>query len=490
MNTRRIEAKRTQAPQLVAGLALVVASGCEPSLDVPQAQVETQREIQVHGAPTDGGTAEVLRFEVPRAEPGSLRLFEGSLSEYYERRIRERDLPDSLLERQVPALTWGALPSVPGTAWLGTAQPLTPGQRYSLAEAGAGLLLEIDVALEQPTYATRIWPIAQRTGRLAVYCAGTSVQPGEVALDGCAAAGSVTAGIGESGLLGGDCFTLALQESSPEPCLAPLAIGDVWLPSTQLGSPDDSEPQAMQCESQERKVGNGCALVGDSYVVFRKPTDQMWVLTFDGRTFGPEVGDSLVIRQLNSQSEYSYSLFSVDHLGTSTLVAGKLATLRATPRVVLNEVLANSNGPEPAQEWIEIFNAGTLVASLEGLVLEDGAGEVELPAAHLQPGEYALLVTPEYDRAYPFDLSPSMDVQLIEVEQLGRGGLSNSGEPLILRGAGGELLSAIPPLKHTRPGYSVARRTPELTDVLTSFQTHGAPGASPGEANHFDEPSD
>ncbi len=59
-------------------------------------------------------------------------------------------------------------------------------------------------------------------------------------------------------------------------------------------------------------------------------------------------------------------------------------TLRTTParsRVVLNEVLANANGAEPAMEWVELVNAGSASTNLEGYRLEDSGGSVTLPAS-------------------------------------------------------------------------------------------------------------
>src|SRR5690606_16286033 len=38
---------------------------------------------------------------------------------------------------------------------------------------------------------------------------------------------------------------------------------------------------------------------------------------------------------------------------------------------VLNEVLANPNGPEPQQEWVEIVNTGNRAGTLSGYRLKD-----------------------------------------------------------------------------------------------------------------------
>ncbi|MCA9628389.1 MAG: lamin tail domain-containing protein [Myxococcales bacterium] len=486
MTPNRPRHARSNHP-LAAGVAclLTLPLGCEPSLEVPQPSDESGAEIRVHGAPVEGGIAAVARFEVPGGDPTALRVFTGSLSEYHERRIRERDLPESLTEREVPALTWSGF-SDSEVAFVGPTQGLEGGQRYSVAALGSGLLLEVDVALEQPDFASRAWPPAGMGGGVAVFCPGKSVERRLVMLDGCPRWAIVTAGIGDSELLADECFSLAPIDSSEESCLAPLAVDDLWLPATLLTSDSGSAEPAIDCEADELSIGRGCLRSADSYVVVRKPLDELWALRLGADVYGPEAADSFVIRGLTSDRRYDYSLVAVDLAGKVARFQDTLRTTRPAAQVVLNEVLANPNGPEPAQEWIEVVNAGTRVAQLEGMVLQDGAGEATLPRAELAPGEYALLVTPEYDRDYPFDLSPSKEVRLIVLEQLGRSGISNAGEPLILRAADGKLLSSIPPLKQDRAGYSVARRTPELSDVLTSFQIHGAPGASPGGANYFD----
>ncbi|MGE3670361.1 MAG: lamin tail domain-containing protein [Polyangiaceae bacterium] len=473
---------------LTIGLAALGMLGCEPTFEPPSPEASPQREIQVHGATLTGGVSSVVRFEVPHSEPSDLRLFSGSLSEYYERRLRERDLPDSLLEREVPALRWGGADQ--GVAWLGSAEPLEVGQRYSLGELGLGLLLEIDVALEQPTFAARLWPPPGRFGRQAVFCPGARVAGSSVVLESCGARGIITAGITDTGLLEDRCFTLSVEAMDSEPCLAPLAIDDHWLPATRLERVEPVERAPLECAAGERATADGCLRIGDTYVALRKPREVLWMLELDGRVSEPESGEFLVISGLSPGTRHAYTLTSLDYTGEALRDAAELETLAARGQVVLTEVLANPNGPEPAQEWIELFNAGSRDVVLEGYSLEDGAGRIELPFARLSPGEYALLVTPEYDRAYPFDLSPSKEAQLIVVEQLGKSGLSNSGEPLILRDTAGTLVSAIPPLKHDKAGYSVARRTPELSDAFSSFQTHGEPGASPGSTNRFDDAFD
>jgi hypothetical protein len=73
-----------------------------------------------------------------------------------------------------------------------------------------------------------------------------------------------------------------------------------------------------------------------------------------------------------------------------------------TPRaargdVVVTEVMFDPTGPEPASEWIEIWNGKSSARSLAGLTLRDGAGRTHLIAGAMgevavAPNRYVVLV--------------------------------------------------------------------------------------------------
>jgi hypothetical protein len=73
-----------------------------------------------------------------------------------------------------------------------------------------------------------------------------------------------------------------------------------------------------------------------------------------------------------------------------------------TPRaargdVVITEVMFDPTGPEPASEWIEIWNGKSSARSLAGLTLRDGAGRTHLIAGAMgevavAPDRYVVLV--------------------------------------------------------------------------------------------------
>jgi hypothetical protein len=159
-------------------------------------------------------------------------------------------------------------------------------------------------------------------------------------------------------------------------------------------------------------------------------------------------------------------------------------TLVAAPHVVINEVLANAIGPEPAQEWVELFNDGRTAVDLAGWTLEDVGGVALLPTASLQPGGFALVVADSYDAASSYDVPPAPATLIVRVARLGKSGLSNAGEPLRLLSPDGQLESAFPGLVAARAGVSIARLDPSTADTdLAGFGEHASPGASPGAPN-------
>jgi hypothetical protein len=101
----------------------------------------------------------------------------------------------------------------------------------------------------------------------------------------------------------------------------------------------------------------------------------------------------------------------------------------ALPPIAITEVLANTAGPEPAQEYVELRNLGADVVSLAGLRLEDSKGGDDLPPLELAAGGYALVVASSYDEAQGQDPAPRAGTLLVRVDtRIGADGLANGGE--------------------------------------------------------------
>jgi hypothetical protein len=149
----------------------------------------------------------------------------------------------------------------------------------------------------------------------------------------------------------------------------------------------------------------------------------------------------------------------------------------------LNEVMANPAGPEPAQEWVELYNDGDAVVALDGFALEDSAGRTVLPGSAIDPGAFALVVTDAFTADDGVDAPPAPGVSIVRVPALGRGGLSNDGERLILRDAAGAVVSTFPAVK-TKNGVSIARVAPDAPDAdPASFAPSSNGSSTPGAPN-------
>jgi hypothetical protein len=109
-----------------------------------------------------------------------------------------------------------------------------------------------------------------------------------------------------------------------------------------------------------------------------------------------------------------------------------------------------------------------------------------LPRATLRSGEFALLVRNDFESSGGSDVPLETAALQIQMPALGKGGLSNAGEPLILKDPTGQIRSSFPALASKRAGVSLARRQPDsFDDDAAAFGEHAAPGASPGRANQL-----
>jgi len=151
--------------------------------------------------------------------------------------------------------------------------------------------------------------------------------------------------------------------------------------------------------------------------------------------------------------------------------------------VVLNEVMANPAGSEPAQEWVELYNDGAEPQNLAGFTLDDSGGRTPVPDALLPPSAFALIVPDAYVGDDGVDPPPAPAAQLLRVRSLGQGGLSNEGERLTLRDAAGGIVSVFAAMK-TKNGVSVARAVPDaLDDDPASLGPSNNGSATPGAPN-------
>lgn len=111
----------------------------------------------------------------------------------------------------------------------------------------------------------------------------------------------------------------------------------------------------------------------------------------------------------------------------NTFTAGTwtVAPVPTPARVVINEVLYDPTGAEPADEWIEFYNAGGTAVDLGGYTLTDNSGTFTLPSYSLGAGSYAVLATSGVSFNAVYGFPPHLSGSTLA--------LNNTGDYLVLK---------------------------------------------------------
>ena len=486
------------APLLACGLL----AGCPGPLPAPpQRSIDSQdagANVTVEPEATLVEAPSVLRLRV-QLPPGVVelpehaRLFSGALSSYHLGRLREYELPATLVEREVPVVSW--VEAAGRQLVVAPSLPLVPGETYSLASPSLGLIAVVLVSTDDRTpLLRRVWPpkgVGKGVER-AIFC-GESVEEAQagievVRLDPLAVPAEVGQDLGDAPPIEG-CLQLRALEQLPNDVLLvpPLRAGGLALEPAPFAVAPLPSLDSRECPPDESQLGPSCALVEDDRLILRGlEVATFWMLETPGRPLEAlpvDADQRVLVRNLVPESAIELSITVLDAAGRATGARAVVNTRPVQPHVVINEVLADAVGPEPAQEWVELVNDGQAPVDLDRWTLEDIGGSVALPAHRLEPGAFALLVSEDY--AEPaWDVAPPPGTTVLRLTSLGRSGLANSGEPLLLRAPEGSIISRFPGTPKPKPGVSVARVTPwALDDDPASFALHAAPGASPGAPN-------
>jgi hypothetical protein len=438
----------------------------------------------------------VVRLHVGGIGPASsaLLLVRGELSSYFASRLRQGELPSTLADRRVEAIAWNG--AEPDDAVLAPSVALVPGETYALAALGAGPIATFVVALEAAPIAERIWPPRHtfHAGTRSVFCTPSSALLGEgtVRLDPLELTAMAILGTDGAGNSSDRC--VHLDAVLPVPigvAIPPPAIGETPMdPSPLALDPTESSNVPLGCSSGEVVFGPGCGVVLDDRVTVRSADSPLlWSLQLGDRTSLEPMapGGRFVLAGLSPSSDVVVA-------GTATALGGEenpfLARFRTgnpRPHAVINEVLANPLGPEPAQEWVELVNDGASPIDLGGFVLSDSGGDVVLPKGLLKPGGFALVVGSGFEASGGQDPPPAPGTVLLRVPRVGSAGLSNSGEALRLTSDAGQLLSRFPAIAAARPGVSAVRRNPSSPDEdKEAFFSSPDGGSTPGRGNGSD----
>lgn len=444
----------------------------------PPTESEVASGVVVELEPALGSGQEAVsvgvRFRVAASVPLP-HLFEGELSAQQRSRALSREPPQSLQRRKV---SWLVQALGDKGVRLTPEQLLAPDTVYTLVAPGYAQVFR---TRSDETTAHLAWPADGSAGMAALYCfAERHLAREPVVLDG-----GFGARWGEIGADG--CQVLELEESAPkEGVVGPARRGPWILPPVVFGAAAARLPSATCSAAGFTSIELACVRVLDDRIEVRGPNQAtLWLMRGAFAAVVPLQANGVVAAKgLTPRHRHSLDWVVYPQRGGRARIEFELASAPPQPHIVLNEVLANPNGAEPDQEWIELFNDGTRPANLDGWKLLDAGGETRLPAVNLLPDQYVLIVNETFDRSSTVDVVPEANALVVEVAKLGKSGLSNAGEALRLVDKDGMVRSSFPSTPKPLAGVSIARRYPwALDDEVASFGVHAPPGASPGGRN-------
>jgi len=431
--------------------------------------------------------AVIVSWQSGSRGPSDPILIEGEIPPASLTRYAEGETTDTLAERLIPSRSEGQANAL----ILRSAQLLLVGQLYSVI-AREGVLGKLVVGGDIGAgYLERVWP--PRDSILAtaqtIYCGNSAPrQRNTIALFPGGATAELHPGLDESGLAVGYCVRVVPQVSDGRVLQHPPRTEEyAFEPSPFRVGLEQSQLASEACFSPEIGIGPGCLKVENGRAIVRGPSaPTLWAVSSElgWRTLLLREDSSFAFPVFNGGSDLRVNATVFDLSGRSIESSVDISGILPTARVIINEAMADPSGPEPAEEWVELHNAGEGAAEMTGWTLRDQGSQVEIPPTRLEPGAFVLLVRGNYVGGVAADVLPAPGTALIRLSQLGKGGLLNSGESLSLVDALGQVVSTFPALSSGREGVSLARRNSLVLDGDSSgFASHGFPGSSPGEPN-------
>ena len=482
------------AAGVVLGGTLALLTACAPIVDV-DAEVPSTMEPQVSFVPqaTDEGLPTIvhLRLSLPDGSPPptEVRLIQGDVSAQALTQLASGQPSDSLEKRSLPVQLW---PIESGDWWVVPTKALRPDTIYTIAIPTPAWTYSFVTRKHEPLPLLElVWPLeSDGADEAAVWClTRDSLHESRALSVHSSLRSQIQPGTGKSHW-GPHCVHRVASTSQQAPA-PPLLIDEDGVPVARLepkprGQTErNQEVEPLGCKDGEQPVGPGCLTVLDDRLLLQGPAQPLlWTIRTHGRLAVrplPENGVAMV-KGLLADSVQSVQIWLKSPNGSESSVAINVRSTPARAHVVLSEVLANPHGPEPAQEWIELYNDGSRGTSLKGWRLRDSGAQTVLPDAWLAAGQYALLVREDFEPNAVFDPPPAPETNLIRLARLGKNGLSNAGEPLELTQSDGRRASMIPQPIKTKPGRSVVRRAGDHADeepgtyvLSTKAPTPGAP---------------
>ena len=232
----------------------------------------------------------------------------------------------------------------------------------------------------------------------------------------------------------------------------------------------------LSCALDEQALGSLCVRVDERTVTVRAQAAgpvRAWLGRDDGMALDPafQVAPRGAVA-LTSPLPPKQGSADADGSGATTLRIVDLAgreqrfevAASADPglaQLYITEVRSDPAGPEPRQEYVELWNAGDTPVDLDGFSISDTpdrVGDVVMGSFVVPAGARVLLVADAFDPASAQDAPVPDGTPLLRVgSALASGGISNSGEPLFLRDADGRRVSAAPAFASVGAGVCFVR---------------------------------
>jgi hypothetical protein len=297
-------------------------------------------------------------------------------------------------------------------------------------------------------------------------------------------------------------YTLVVGAAAVDAHGAPVGPWRAQFRTASGGDPNPPQLVAQTCAIDEQSVpwidpamhgsapvAPGCALIDDASISVRLQADEAVAIKLragdrEATALAPAGSALLRLTGFAPDMAVALELELTDSSDNRALLRADVRMAPPLATLTISEVLADPLGPEPQQEFVELWNYGERALDLGGFSLgdrTDTAGET-LPALGVEGHARVVLVADAFDAGETRDVPPLPGATLVRVgKTLATSGLANGGEPLYLRDALGRRVSAAPATPRPRAGVCNVRVSSDMRDGQDgSFDYAGSEGCTPG----------